>query len=304
MALIREFSRSEPQCFVSYYLFFMNYSAEFEQPAFRKIDEKVLEKYHWKGLNLWRRFLDILYPPFCVGCGDDGLWGCNNCVKGMKFLVEQVCPVCRHDVTGGYVCDGCSSKSASCLTGLWAAVRYRETEIESRLIHTLKYDFVTDTVPTICEIMVNALPDIKTDDFVLSYVPLHAKRQLWRGFNQSQLMAEYIGNSLGISVVDLLERTSFVKAQMELGRDERMANVQGAFRMKQFCGDSGRIIDRSADQKLLSVSRIGAFEHDLPKKVIVIDDVATTLSTLNECARVLKDAGVNEVFGFVFARAV
>jgi predicted amidophosphoribosyltransferase len=302
LALIREFSPLAFICFVSIYLFFMNYSAEFEQPAFRKVDDRVLEKYHWKGLNLWKRFLDILYPPFCVGCGDDGLWACNNCVKGMKFLLEQVCPVCRHDVTGGSVCEGCRVKSDSCLTGLWAAVRYREAEIESRLIHTLKYDFVTDTVPTICEIMVNALPDINVDEFVVSYVPLHTKRYRWRGFNQAQLLAEYIGEALDIRLVDLLERTSFSKPQMELGKDERAENVQGAFLLKELI-DFRETFDVDDHRERLLCSGEVTW-NCIPKRVILIDDVATTLSTLNACARVLKEAGVEEVFGFVFARAV
>ncbi|MCC7197251.1 ComF family protein [Candidatus Peregrinibacteria bacterium] len=255
----------------------MSKYSEYMPTAFSKVDGKVLEKYHWKGLNLWKCFLDILYPPFCVGCGADGLWACDTCVRGMKFLGEQVCPVCRHDETGGFLCSECFAKDEFFLTGLWAGVRYREAEIESRLIHTLKYDFVTDIVPTVCEIMVNALPDIDVDEFVLSYVPLHRKRYRWRGFNQAQLMAEYIGKALDMEVVELLERINFSKPQMELGRDERVENVKDAFCVKR---------------------------SDLPKKVILIDDVATTLSTLNECARVLSDAGVEEVFGFVFARAV
>jgi len=269
----------------------MSKYSEYTSVAFSKVDGRVLEKYNWKRLNLWKRFLDILYPPFCIGCGDDGLWACNNCIKGMKFLIEQVCPLCRHEETGGYFCDGCKLKSEVYLTGLWASVRYRESEIESRLIHTLKYDFVTDTVPTVCEIMVNALPKIDVDNFVLSFVPLHIKRQRWRGFNQAQLLAEYIGNALDIEVVDLLERTSFAKPQMELGKDERVANVRGAFQVKW--------IDENCQKQDFGK---GTRRGQMPKKVILIDDVATTLSTLNECARVLKEAGVEEVFGFVFAR--
>lgn len=271
------------------------------QPALSKVDEKVLEKYNWRGLNLWKRFLDILYPPFCIGCGVDGLWACNDCVKDMKFLEEQVCPLCRHDETGGYLCSECRIKPGNYLTGLWASVRYRESAIESRMIHTLKYDFVTDIVPTISEIMVNSLPDIRIDEFVVSYVPLHKKRYRWRGFNQAQLLAEYIGEALDIRVVDLLERTSFSKPQMELGKDERAENVQGAFRVKELIEFSETFDVDDQRERLLCSEEVTW--NCVPKKVILIDDVATTLSTLNECARVLKEAGVEEVFGFVFARA-
>jgi predicted amidophosphoribosyltransferase len=283
------------------YLFYMDSSTEFVRPALSKVDGKLLEKYNWKGLNLWKRFLDILYPPFCIGCGADGLWDCEACVKDMKFLEEQVCPMCRHDETGGYLCDICRVKGDVFLTGLWASVRYRESAIESKLIHTLKYDFVTDIVPTVGEIMINTLPDINIDEFVVSYVPLHKKRYRWRGFNQAQLLAEYIGEALDIRVVDLLERTSFSKAQMELGKDERAENVRGVFQVKELMEVQDTIDVDGQCEKLLCSEEVTW--NCIPKKVILIDDVATTLSTLNECARVLKAAGVEEVFGFVFARA-
>lgn len=234
--------------------------------------------------GLWNRFLDILYPPFCVVCGVDGLWVCSSCTLVVKFFVRQACPFCLRVETGGLICERCKIIFANGLTGLFACVEYRENMIESKLIHALKYDFITDLVPSIGDIMLKALDGGFPDGWVLSFVPLHVKRQKWRGFNQAELLAKYLGEKMELPVVNLLERISFSKAQMELGREERAENIRGAFAPR--------------------ISHDEFHPIKIPKKIILIDDVATTLSTLNECAQVLKNAGVAEVFGLVFARAV
>ena len=107
---------------------------------------------------------------------------------------------------------------------------------------------------------------------VLVPVPLHPKREKWRGFNQS---FELIKN-LDWQIVPAIKRTRNTKPQAELARYERLENLNGAF-----------TVHPSALPKLLN------------KKIILVDDVCTTGTTLSECARVLKGAGVKEVYAVV-----
>jgi len=108
-------------------------------------------------------------------------------------------------------------------------------------------------------------------------VPLHWTRRWQRGFNQAESLARDLGRSLGLDWAPLLRRTRRTATQSELPAERRGGNVRGAFR-------AGRIPD--------------GLGH-----VALIDDVMTTGSTLNECARVLKRAGIARVDVWVVARA-
>ena len=109
-------------------------------------------------------------------------------------------------------------------------------------------------------------------------VPLARRRLVERGFNQSFELARDLGKGLGLPVMGRhLLRVRDTKAQSELGADLRHANVHNAFKVKKAA--------------------------DLPRRVALIDDVMTTGSTVNECARILKTVGVQSVSVWVVARA-
>ena len=110
-------------------------------------------------------------------------------------------------------------------------------------------------------------------------VPLHKNRQDLRGFNQSELIARKLSKKLNLPGGCALARTKDTEAQVSLSREFRLTNLVGAFT----CTDK---------------------EFITGKNILLVDDVATTLSTLNECARALKDAGAKKVWGIVVARRV
>ena len=113
-------------------------------------------------------------------------------------------------------------------------------------------------------------------DYVLVPVPLSKKSLLDRGFNQSQELAKEVTKKTGIPVMNLLKKIKETKKQAQLSKIERERNLKDCFQ---------------------------CFNTTVPKKVLLIDDVATTLSTLTECATILRNAGVVEVSAFVLARA-
>ena len=118
-------------------------------------------------------------------------------------------------------------------------------------------------------------PHYRGIDLVVS-IPLHPKREKSRGYNQSELLARVIGKELGLPVVNLLARVKNNSSQTGLNEDERRKNVAGIFRFKT--GING-------------------------KKILLVDDVLTTGATMEEGAKVLKEAGAGEILGAVVAIA-
>ncbi|KKS13197.1 MAG: hypothetical protein UU70_C0021G0008, partial [Candidatus Yanofskybacteria bacterium GW2011_GWA1_41_6] len=109
-------------------------------------------------------------------------------------------------------------------------------------------------------------------------VPLHKKREYWRGFNQAELLARLIARHYRLDIGEGLVRSvdSIPQAKLE-NRPKRLLNVQGLYKCKKP-------------------------EVFKDRHVILVDDVCTTGATLNECARVLKDAGAVSVIALAIAR--
>ncbi len=111
-------------------------------------------------------------------------------------------------------------------------------------------------------------------------IPLHPLRRWRRGYNQSALLAKELSALSQIPSVELLRRTRHTQPQIELDSIHRAANVRGAF---SFDERAGR-------------------EYSRLESALLLDDVATTGATLEECARVLKAAGVQNVYALTIAR--
>jgi ComF family protein len=125
--------------------------------------------------------------------------------------------------------------------------------------------------------------DLKLPDLIVP-VPLHRRRERWRGFNQAELLAENLGKNLSpgydIPILKILKRKKFTAPQMKIKNyKEREKNIRSAF-----------ILNDPLEVELKN------------KKILLIDDISTTGSTLLECAKVLKSAGASSVWGMVLAR--
>ena len=108
-------------------------------------------------------------------------------------------------------------------------------------------------------------------------VPLHPARKRERGFNQAELLALALHRHSGVPVENALQRTRYTTTQTQFDRSERMENLKGAFRLRR-----------------------GSNVQDL--RMLLVDDVLTTGSTLSECASVLKKAGALSVHAATAAR--
>ncbi len=157
-----------------------------------------------------------------------------------------------------------------------AAVSY-EGPVRS-LLHALKYQSVK-AIGVYCGQLLFYTASIPSVNLVTA-VPLHRDRQRWRGFNQSQVIAETLAKLLNVPYSNLLERHCFSKTQASLSDPQaRLQNVAGSFKL------SSSLINSDLNQE----------------KILLIDDVTTTGATLNECAFVLKNAGATAVYGLTVA---
>lgn len=229
----------------------------------------------------WGGFLDILFPPKCLVCGSYGSVAlCDSCRKGFAGIGAPFCDRC------GVSTDGIEALCADCAAGSgWAFAQARAAGHFSgplrKSILCLKYGgkrrltvplgaFLADYVQT--NPFNSHAPDI------IVPVPLHASRQRDRGFNQAALIAAEAGRLLDIPVAhNVLSRTRRTRPQVELHASERASNIRDAF--------------RALESPLLR-----------RKTVLLIDDVITTMNTVDECARVLIDAGAKEVYVVGVAR--
>jgi len=241
--------------------------------------------------------LDIFYPRYCLGCSrlieelsESHL--CPLCRLSVPLKNEFVCAFCDSPVILGKTCPFCRTKrdstnpdlSAYWLDRLIVASNY-ESPLVEKIIKAVKYHFIKSLSVEIGEVMAdffikNVLSELELNpaSIVATAVPLHPRRLNWRGYNQSKLIALEVSRLLGWQYLDLLIRVRNNPPQAEIkDRQTRISNLNGVFRLASEVNLSG-------------------------KTIILIDDVSTTGSTLNECARMLKSLDPKEVIGFVFAR--
>src|SRR5438270_10694231 len=224
--------------------------------------------------------LDFALPPRCAGCGtivDDVHSFCPHCWKQVEFLGDGGCSVCGIPLqaTEQTICAACLAKPPR-IARTRAAVAYGD--VSRGLAIRLKYGRKVAIARTMARYMA---PLVATgDDRLLVPVPLHRTRLWGRGFNQSALVARELSRRLGIATDPLalrrIRRTPPLKGMSPL---QRRKTVAGAFRVRNNRAVAGKI-------------------------VILVDDVLTTGSTAEACARTLKRAGAASVELVSFARVV
>ena len=228
--------------------------------------------------------LDTLFPISCLGCGAPREYLCQTCLDVFPRRIRQRCPTCLKATTPrGEVCFACSGDNS--LDGLFAASLYRSLLV-SASIHTYKYRFIPAFAQPLGVWLAGRITEIglPLPDICIP-VPLHPRRLRFRGFNQSELLAQTLADTLapGLSIAapkGIIRRTRYTKPQMKTHtREERLGNLKNAFAV---VGENASLIRGTS--------------------VWLIDDVATTGTTLEECATVLKQSGAKSVFGIVLAR--
>jgi len=232
-----------------------------------------------------RALLDVALPTLCVACRDPvaGHGVCAQCWTKLSFIAPPFCE--RLGIP--FVYDpgpGLLSMEAIASPPVYrrarAAVRY--DEVARTLVHALKYQDRIDLAPAMGGWMARAGHELLQDADVLVPVPLHWRRGWSRRYNQSGHLAKAIARMSGVTLEHtLLKRIRPTEQQIGLSKSERTLNVQGAFAVP-------------AEQR----TRVHG------RRILLIDDVLTSGSTANACARALLRARAAQVEVLVFARVV
>lgn len=231
---------------------------------------------------LFEKLIDILFPKNCYGCFKAGNYLCSSCIKRkVKINYLTKCHVCNVEIRLGFLHSECAGKTF--LDGLVCMANY--DGLLKQMIHDVKYNNYEAVMWDLAKVLKSYMGLYKFDDVLITSVPLHRSKKWKRGFNQAEILAKAYNPN---NYFELLNRNKKTKTQVKLDKNTREINLKGAF-------------DVSCDQ-----ATVGNFMKskgiDNLGEVIIFDDIYTTGSTLNECAKVLKNFGFEKVYGVVLAR--
>src|SRR5438034_2282851 len=240
----------------------------------------VLQKF-----ELLHSAVSLLYPPGCTICRKStraGEYLCDQCETKAVRIVAPFCQKCSEpfegSITNTFACANCAHRTIYFDA---AVAAYRGRGIVRQIIHDFKYGRQIHLRHLVARWLCAAFDDerLRGRKFdIIVPVPLHPTRQRERGFNQASLLAELLTAQISIPCKPVLKRVRYTTTQTALDRTERMENLHNAFRLR-----------RNANVRGL--------------RVLLIDDVLTTGSTLSECARILKRSGAIAVYAATAARA-
>jgi ComF family protein len=231
-----------------------------------------------------RAFGTLCFPPYCEVCRvatEPGVHLCADCALGVQRIVAPYCQKCSQPFEGAitqtFTCSNCAGREVhfEC-----AVAPYRSRGVVRDFIHAFKYERKFHLRRPLAAWLADALEDgrIATRAFdAFVPVPLHHVRFREREFNQAAELATLLSQRTEIPVWDAIKRTRYTSTQTKLDRAERMENLRGAFQMRK----SARVKDRH---------------------IVLVDDVFTTGSTVEECSRVLLRAGAASIRVITIAR--
>ena len=230
-------------------------------------------------------FQELIFPSQCLECDRrlpcrEAPLLCSDCLSDIAYIHTPKCTCCGIPFQAGqdHHCGLCLKKSVA-FDLARSAVHYREPV--TALISSLKFNGTLTGLSTLAQLARNApgREDLSEPDMILP-VPLHDKRLKQRKFNQALLLSRACFPEFNKRIIpDLLLRHRATSPQTKLNGTERRKNLSGAFSLKNPKEAKG-------------------------KNILLVDDVFTTGSTVNECAKVLRKAGAERIEVFTVARAM
>lgn len=220
----------------------------------------------------------LIYPPRCTFCeciislSVDKLI-CDECEEDYPFIEESLCQKCGKQInTENYLCNDCSITINFYEKGI---ALYPYDGMIKEALYRFKYGGRRKYAQFFAKMMTEQLEQTnfyKEIDLIIP-VPISKERRVQRGYNQTEELTKYISKYTNIPWdKDILIRTKHTKPQSSFAPSQRRQNIKNAFQCT----------------------------YSLNSKVIlIIDDIYTTGSTINECARVLKKAGAQDIYSAV-----
>ncbi|MGD9568197.1 MAG: ComF family protein [Sedimentibacter sp.] len=231
-------------------------------------------------------FLELIYPEknTCFICEDydesiGSKYICPHCEKLLKKIEPPMCSKCSKPInysSSTNLCQECSSEERHFEM---SKSLYAYEGLIKKSIYSYKYYNKPYFYKLFGRLLVSFMLSTNYTNFdCIVSVPLHSSKMRKRGYNQSELLAKYISKKLDIPYVDALKRTKKTLKQSEQSRLERRKNLKDAFAIKKTA------------QKIINSS------------VLLVDDIYTTGSTVDECSKVLMNYGASKVYVITIAR--
>ena len=195
--------------------------------------------------------LNFLFPQKCLGCGKENVVFCPDCLARIDYptLLNK--------------------------NNILAATDYNDI-LAQKAIWLLKYRGLKQIAEPLAELIrQRTLEKIKIKNPVFIPIPLSSKRLKERGFNQSELIAKYLSDTV---ITNVLYKKIHTESQVLVkDREKRLNNIKNSFEIK--------------NPELIK-----------DKNIILIDDVSTTGATITEAKKVLREAGAKNIVALVVAR--
>ena len=234
----------------------------------------------------WRSLIRVLYPANCILCKTslllDELHLCLLCRQKVQPLPKPLCLKCARPVPSYdpyATCSSCRSERPYYDRG-FALMEYDEST--KLIFHQIKFEKKPWLFEIYADLLKNLSASVQFQDYEMMIpVPLDGRREQKRGFNQAVFIAKMMTQmdpSNHLPIQKLIKKIKKTAPQSQLRRNQRLTNLNGAFKLEETNPISG-------------------------KNILLIDDIFTTGSTINECARILKEHGAQRVDFFTIARS-
>lgn len=239
-------------------------------------------------MRLINLLINAILPPRCIKCGKilserNGL--CGECFNQINFISEPFCSRCgRPFASEANLKTGRKKLCGACLQNKKPLFKMQRSafvydDVSKSLVIDFKFNDKTAMAESLAYMLYAAGRDIWHEEpDLLIAVPIHKIRLIKRRYNQSALLVKYLAQKTGITAdyFSLIRQENTIP-QAQLSRASRLKNLQHAFKVVKP-------------------------ENIKGKKIVIVDDVETTGSTLNECAKVLKQAGAKQIYAVTLAR--
>ncbi len=222
------------------------------------------------------KLIDVLFPRQCTICWITGAYLCKKCKKKLDPHPE-ICPYCHRYSKDYLTCIECRGNKDNHLEGIIIPFAY--TDILKKLIIKLKYFHKKDISTFLIDRLVLALQAnesfqkkidyfefwILNSELIISFIPSHRYRHYFiKGYNQSEVLAKKLSKILDRKMVSIAKKQKHTKTQASLDRNGRLHNLKNAFSLTKNTQLQGN------------------------ETLLIIDDITTTGSTINELAKVIK----------------
>lgn len=230
-------------------------------------------------MSIFRFFKDILAPKKCYSCKKEWHFLCEKCIQDIWFF-QSICPLCKQ-ITRDFEVHFYCKKSQFSLDKVIILTHYNNKTIK-KLIKDAKFygkkDILEDMSFYLWEKLFLHIEE-KKEDIILIPTPMYFWKKLMRGYNQSEILVKYMAKNFYIeSNFCVIKKSKSTKAQSHLSKIERIENLRNAFYFNE--------------------KELVKYKH---KTIILVDDVVSTATTMNECAKLLKKNGIKKIYWLCIA---